>query len=246
MTTGWDIYHRALTQVHSPPYPYVFGRAPTPPDDCHLGADCSGFTRWVALSEGVTLPAGSWLQKSFCAAAGFRPVPPSQAIVGQIAGHDGTGAEGHVVIVGPNGTTVEARGKAYGIGVFGIAGRPFQWAYNIPGVDYSNTFGPQPAPGAPPAPPLKEIDMVLVPGSGPNPVFGNRVPYWSVRGKQLLAFNGAPLWQDEHGSVQSAFGVQYIEVPSTGDLTGLALLPDGVTLAATADADGGSFLYRTK
>lgn len=235
--TGYDLYLRAMTQVHHPPYPYVFGRAPDPRGDCHLGADCSGFTRWATGGwSGLALPAGSWIQSAYCEAHGMHAVDPMDAEVGMIAGHPGQGADGHVVLVGPNHTTVEARGKAYGIGVWGIAGRPLTWAYKVPGFDYST---PTPTPGPTPGPSSKERDVVKVPGGLPVAAFGNRFAYWSVKGKQIIGYNGAPIMGGKFG-----LGVSYIDVPAPADLTGLCLDEDGVTLIASCDQDGGTYTYR--
>ncbi len=46
----------------------------------------------------------------------------------------------HVAISRGNGTTIEARGKAYGVGVFSAKGRPWTHAGLIPGVDYGEEW----------------------------------------------------------------------------------------------------------
>jgi hypothetical protein len=100
-------------------------------------------------------------------------------------------------------------------------------------VQTPQTFTPAPSATG------KEPVMVIKPGSVPNAAFGNRLPYYSVKAKQIVGFNGAPIQGGRTG-----YGVSVIDVPSSEDLTGLTILGDG-TLVAACDADGGTFTYGT-
>ena len=141
--------------------PYVFG-APTArvsdadPDQF----DCSELTRWAAGRAGVDLPDGSWLQYLALEQQGA-VVPVEEAIRTpgallfsfssdpRVGG--GRPTQAHVAISLGTGETIEARGRAYGVGQFGAANR-FTYAAVIPGLGEAPT-----ASSAGPAPDL-DID----------------------------------------------------------------------------------------
>ena len=122
--------------------PYVWGATASPTDPNPKAFDCSELTRWAAKRVGVDLPDGSWLQYLQLKQQGAT-IPVSQAL--QTPGallfsfsHEPTPGGGrpshaHVAISLGNGRTIEARGRAYGVGSFD-AGNRFQYAAVIPGL----------------------------------------------------------------------------------------------------------------
>lgn len=122
---------------------YVFGADPSPDNRNPTAFDCSGLVDWATSRLGVRLaaPSQNQLNRSI-------HIPLDQGIHtrGALIGHDGYGADGHIAISLGNGTTIEAKGRAYGVGVFSTAGRRFTRAGLVPGLDY----GPDTTPGIPP------------------------------------------------------------------------------------------------
>jgi cell wall-associated NlpC family hydrolase len=103
----------ALSKVGGP---YVWGgHGP-------VGYDCSGLVQDATAAAGKTLPAPSANQWARCVGA-ERTIPIATALNtrGALLFRIGVGDYNHVAISLGNGSTVEARGTAYGIGVFGGA-----------------------------------------------------------------------------------------------------------------------------
>jgi cell wall-associated NlpC family hydrolase len=133
-----EIAALALTQAGDS---YVFG-AKEPPSDPNPRAqghpfDCSGLVAWVTGRLGVALNGGSWQQLATCRKAGL-VIPIAQAIStrGALLFRGPNGDE-HVVISLGNGFTIEARGRAYGVGSWPTANRGWTFAARIPGVIYA-------------------------------------------------------------------------------------------------------------
>lgn len=116
--------------------PYIFAAEAGRNDESPDAFDCSELIEWGCAMIGVTFPDGSGNQlaavqrantlisideaKRTCGAWLFRPGNPN-----------------HVALcVGDGRTTIEARGRAYGVGQFDIGTR-FTKAGLIPGVDYT-------------------------------------------------------------------------------------------------------------
>lgn len=159
--TGNDLLQLALAQRGKP---YVYAAQPPPTVANPPAFDCSGLTRWVAGRLGVYLPAGSWVQRDYCAArGGLITLAQARQIPGALIGHDGQGAQGHIAFVAGTNITMEARGSAYGVNQFPISGRPFQWGLLIPGVNYSASSAKVTAP---PNITLGEFDMQLTDVTG--------------------------------------------------------------------------------
>lgn len=121
---------------------YVWGGKGNPLDPNPDGFDCSGLVTWACQRAGVEMSNGAYWQYKFCQQRGtlidvntalrtrgalmfaLRRSPP-------IAYDDVP----HVVFSLGDGTTVEARGSAWGVGTWAGAGR-FQVGALIPGCDY--------------------------------------------------------------------------------------------------------------
>jgi hypothetical protein len=107
--------------------------------DPAVGAlDCSELVQVAAADLGVAVPDGHWQQWRACADAGLLVdldvgyrTPGALLFV-----YDGT-TTGHVAISRGDGSTIEARGRAYGVGVFATKGRGFTHAGLAPGFDYA-------------------------------------------------------------------------------------------------------------
>jgi len=126
--------------------PYVFG-AENAPGEVGPGtpSDCSELLQWGADSAGVVprFPDGTWYQWAAIENAGLtmtveEAIDTRGAWLG-IA--DRTGFVDHCALSLGDGTTIEARGRAWGIGSFTARGR-FNRAGRIPGIDY-NPRAPQ-------------------------------------------------------------------------------------------------------
>jgi cell wall-associated NlpC family hydrolase len=103
----------ALSKVGGP---YVWGgHGP-------VAYDCSGLVQAATAAGGRTLGAPSAAQWATCVATGKTvPIATALATRGGLLFRIGVGDYNHVAISLGNGSTVEARGSAYGIGVFGGA-----------------------------------------------------------------------------------------------------------------------------
>lgn len=162
MPTADDVVRLALTQSGGA---YVWGgkaagNEPNPKAAGH-GLDCSGFIAWVTSRLGVPLLGGSWQQLAACRKAGtVIPVSQAERTRGALLWL-GPGGSEHIVISRGDGTTIEARGKAYGIGSWSVYRDAWTAGALIPGVDYS-------APGS------QEVDVTGLPllskGSTGQPV----------------------------------------------------------------------------
>lgn len=139
--------------------PYVLGSEGDldPGYDPSVGAlDCSELVQVALADVGVDAPDGHWNQWRWCRdGAALIPVDAGVVTAGALLFvYDGT-TNGHVAISRGDGSTIEARGRAYGTGVFPSEHRGWTHAGMVPGVDYS-----QPAvPAQPPATPSQEEDM---------------------------------------------------------------------------------------
>lgn len=124
--------------------PYVFGAETSPLDPDPAAFDCSELVEHSAARAGITpkVPDGAFYQWRHSTNAGLA-IPVAEGIRTRGAllfFGDGTGtgrqAITHVAISLGDGTTIEARGKAWGVGVWS-AERGFDYAGRIPGLDYS-------------------------------------------------------------------------------------------------------------
>jgi len=136
MTTGADVVAKAMTQKGKP---YIFGYEVNLDDPNPKAFDCSEFIQWIShqLKTKPEMPDGAANQKEFCRKQKtmvdmHKAVNTPGALLFRISEESGN----HVVIVKSKTQTIEARGKAYGVGCFPINGRTWTHAALIPGVTY--------------------------------------------------------------------------------------------------------------
>lgn len=133
--TGATIVAKAMTQAGDP---YDYGYEVNLQDPDPDAFDCSELVEWVCAQLGVSpkMPDGAANQHDFCENHGTL-ISISQAVktVGALLFRI-TPSGNHVVISRGDGSTIEAKGKDYGVGVFGTAGRGWTAGGLIPGVKY--------------------------------------------------------------------------------------------------------------
>lgn len=112
--------------------PYVFGAEADLKDKSPEAFDCSELVQWAAHQVGVNIPDGSHAQARWCTDKLTR-LSPGQAMLvrGGLLFRPG-----HVAISLGDGRTIEARGKAYGVGAFHAEGRGWTAGALVPGMRY--------------------------------------------------------------------------------------------------------------
>lgn len=147
--------------------PYIFGAEAKASDPNPKAFDCSELVEWSCARAGVIprVPDGAFYQWQHTRQNG-RSLPVNEALrtrgallfVGDGVG-TGRDAITHVAWSLGDRTTIEARGRAWGVGTWPSADR-FDFAGLIPGVDYSPGHGRL-------EPPQEEDDMlvILAPGA---------------------------------------------------------------------------------
>lgn len=105
---------------------YVFGAEVSMNDPNPRRFDCSELIEWAAHQAGVRVPDGSANQ-----IAATRPMSVEQALrtPGALLYRPG-----HIAISLGDGRTIEAKGRAYGVGIFNANGRGWTRAGVIPGL----------------------------------------------------------------------------------------------------------------
>lgn len=103
--------------------------------------DCSGLVQWAAAQVGVSFPAPVATQSLKIVNTGnLISVQQGIATRGAVLYRGTPGVNGgmsgsdHIAISLGNGQTIEARGRAYGVGVFPATGRSWSGAGIIPGI----------------------------------------------------------------------------------------------------------------
>jgi len=134
--TGKAVVAKAMTQAGDP---YIFGTEVDLNDPNPDGFDCSELLQWVCAQLKVMpkMPDGASAQLDHCIAHNTTiTVAEGVKIAGALLFRiSPTG--NHVVISRGDGSTIEAKGSAYGVGVFSTAGRGWTHAAKIPGVTYA-------------------------------------------------------------------------------------------------------------
>jgi len=138
--TAEQFVNTALSQQGKP---YVWGSSASPADASPASFDCSELTKWAAARAGVTIPDGAahqyvWLKENGATMSVEQALRTPGALLFHFDSEPQPGLTGepehaHVAISLGNGTTIEARGHAYGVGVFDATNR-FDYAGMIPGM----------------------------------------------------------------------------------------------------------------
>jgi cell wall-associated NlpC family hydrolase len=123
--------------------PYVWGSSASASDPSPASFDCSELTKWAAARAGVTIPDGAahqyvWLKEQGATMTVQQALQTPGALLFHFASEPqpGLGSEppvAHVAISLGNGMTMEAKGHAYGVGIF-PAGDRFNYAGMVPGM----------------------------------------------------------------------------------------------------------------
>ena len=123
--------------------PYVWGATASASDPSPPAFDCSELTKWAAARAGVTIPDGAahqyvWLKQEGATMTVQQALQTPGALLFHFAsepqpGLGGEPAVAHVAISLGNGMTMQAKGHAYGVGIF-PAGNEFNYAGMIPGM----------------------------------------------------------------------------------------------------------------
>ncbi|MCP5029973.1 MAG: C40 family peptidase, partial [Actinomycetia bacterium] len=144
--------------------------------------DCSELVEWACSRAGVvpTVPDGSGNQLAHARQHGtLITVDGGLDTRGALLHRADNGDWGHVAISLGDGTTVEARGTKYGVGVWPTAGRRWTHASLIPGVDYT------------PRPQLGDYLFDRLDPLTPRAADGRR-PFWRIYASGWVeAVNGA-------------------------------------------------------
>jgi len=122
---------------------YVWGAKAPASDPSPSALDCSGLTTWAAARAGVAIPDGAahqyaWLKEQGATMTVQQALQTPGALLFHFASEPQPGLTGeppvaHVAISLGNGLTIEAKGHAYGVGVFSANDR-FNYAGMIPGM----------------------------------------------------------------------------------------------------------------
>jgi cell wall-associated NlpC family hydrolase len=122
---------------------YVWGAKAPASDPSPSALDCSGLTTWAAARAGVAIPDGAahqyaWLKEQGATMTVQQALQTPGALHFHFASEPQPGLTGeppvaHVAISLGNGLTIEAKGHAYGVGVFSAKDR-FNYAGMIPGM----------------------------------------------------------------------------------------------------------------
>jgi cell wall-associated NlpC family hydrolase len=137
---GQQFVDNALAQQGKP---YVWGSTASTSDPNPASFDCSELTKWAAARSGVTIPDGAahqyvWLKEQGATMSVQQALKTPGALLFHFASEPQPGLGGeppvaHVAISLGNGKTIEARGHAYGVGVFDASDR-FNYAGMVPGM----------------------------------------------------------------------------------------------------------------
>lgn len=128
---------------------YIYGVEVSPSNPDPGAFDCSELLQWAGARLGVSppIPDGSWAQYDHCKRNGLA-IPVDQGIrtYGALLfrGTPSSPARDHVACSLGDGNTIEARGRAYGVNVFGATGREWNAAGLIPGLVYDGSKYPVP------------------------------------------------------------------------------------------------------
>lgn len=208
---------------------YVFGAEASPSDPDPPRFDCSELIEWGCARMDVTprMPDGSKNQKAHCDQKGtLIPVDRAMVTRGALLFRM-TGSPTHVVMSLGDGNTIEARGSAFGVGVFKARDRGWTHGALVPGLDYESQ------PPVVVAKAKRVIRRLLVPGGQPDAE--GRLPLWSVFSDgSVHTSHGAPF----HGALPAGPRGLNIRVDNIVDL-----LPHGAGGYWLVGAEGAIYSF---
>lgn len=184
--------------------------------------DCSELVQVALADLGISFPDGHWNQWDRCILVSVDAavrIPGALLFV-----YDGT-TTGHVAISRGDGTTIEARGRAYGVGVFTAEHRGFTHGGLIPAIDYD------PLPLTPTPQETPDMDFRILRPAGTNALFiapGGKLPNgtWAAAHVTWLRDGGRAKAYLDAGVPFMDCGVDDLRnVPLLGDV------PQGDTIA---------------
>jgi len=135
--TGAAVVTKAMTQAGDP---YIFGTEVDLADPDPDAFDCSELVQWVCaqLKVSPTMPDGALYQRNHCQNYGTMiSLATAVKTAGALLFRIQANGSNHVVISRGDGSTIEAKGSAYGVGVFSLNAANFTHAAKIPGVVYA-------------------------------------------------------------------------------------------------------------
>lgn len=135
VVTGDMVVAKFMTQKGKP---YIFGYEVDLDDPNPKAFDCSEGVQWTCAQLHIVpvMPDGAANQYEHCKKYGtIVPLNDALEMPGSLLFRISPGGN-HVVISRGDGTTIEARGAAYGVGVWNATGRDWTAAAKIPGVTY--------------------------------------------------------------------------------------------------------------
>ncbi|MDY7231808.1 peptidoglycan-binding protein [Hyalangium rubrum] len=127
--TAENFVQRALSQAGDR---YIFGAEVNLNDSNPRAFDCSELVQWAAHQAGVSIPDGTMNQLPHAQRAGTTmSVEEALRTRGALLFRPG-----HVAISLGDGRTIEAKGSAYGVGVFSAHNRGWTAGARVPGLQY--------------------------------------------------------------------------------------------------------------
>lgn len=130
---------------------YRFGHEVDLDDPDPEAFDCSELVEWACARVGVVpkMPDGSWLQARHCKAySTLTPIDSAIKTPGALLFRFSSSpfegdrpTSSHVAVSLGDGRTIEARGTAYGTGIFNAKGRTWTHAGLVPGLSYGENTG---------------------------------------------------------------------------------------------------------
>ena len=168
---------------------YIYGHRVSLSDPDPDIFDCSELVEWACARLGVRpkMPDGARFQARHCKKHGqLVTVRSAERTPGALLFHFSSDpfttapAEAHVVVSLGNGRTAEARGHAWGVGSFKVAGRGWTHATHVPGLRYGTApVSPPPLHGGKPLAPAWPGRFLM----RPPDLKGADVKKWQTRMK---------------------------------------------------------------
>lgn len=124
---------------------YIFASEASATDPNPEAFDCSELIEWASHRLQLTMPDGSMNQRAYCQGSKTMiSLAKARTTRGALLFRDiSVTGVGHVAVSLGNGTTIEARGSAYGVGIFPFDNRGWTEAALHPSLDYRKRTKPR-------------------------------------------------------------------------------------------------------